>query len=363
MWLFYSHGEGATEKSVREPTSIFYKFFWTICSNCSVFLTSDRHPVVILQFFEVICRFGKFLIGNQDVPATELPLDRPSFLLQISKAMLGSFGILHADPAIRARVSDLFLRLVKDVRNAFLPILSELLSLLAPYLDLRQSPPFSTLFAGSQSTYNVTSSLWLLAGYPSFPSASDIPTTRPLRSSEQMYLFEATGILLSQLANTLQTVETVSQLLSPIVLNLKSYLKSVVGLSNFQVSASDLDNVCVHVSAIANVCKPFTSGRFSSFLSLFLELSSLVLAVYSADVVGDVRVVNQTLRERVFFFFHRMVDCLGLENRWTISDLLERTLFMYRPVVDALPFLECLRMMNQCAIRLKADSVGILERV
>eukprot|EP00762_Andalucia_godoyi_P006140 ANDGO_00376.mRNA.1 Exportin-T len=369
LWLFYSFGEGVTEKAAKDPSSCYFKLFWNTCSCQEQFLQLAKSPIVFLQYYEVVCRYGKFMLASSSSAASDGFRDESSLksraVSSVIRAMLGPCGIVHRDPAVRSRVSYLFLRLVKDLRQSLVVYLQEIIPQVAIHLQLRISTSQVSM-QNSARQYADQSTLWLFAGYQSAPPAAQYPPDRPLRAVEQMHLFEAVGILVAQQPDGAGTLMMATELLTPVVHAIRSFVfssGSPTDAGSLQVSASSIEPMADHISALGNLCKAFTSGRFPSFASLFRDLSSLVLSVYTAQVVGDARSARVVLREKVFLFFHRMIECMGTEFRWMAVELLVHTFAQSASSVDTAAILECIRMIMQCVMRFRSEAVSVLERV
>eukprot|EP01113_Clastostelium_recurvatum_P043579 TRINITY_DN7235_c0_g1_i4.p1 TRINITY_DN7235_c0_g1~~TRINITY_DN7235_c0_g1_i4.p1 ORF type:complete len:1068 (-),score=308.25 TRINITY_DN7235_c0_g1_i4:49-3252(-) len=319
LHLFYQLVEAisGTPEDVVKATELFFSQMMMLLASTPA-LSSHPHQAVQLAFFENMARFARYL------PA---PSTQPQYMLEVLQAFLDARGIRNPNPAVRHRACHLFRHFVKTLLSQLHPYLPQILESMQPLLvisyDVQKSVPF-------EDQVNFYEAIGRLIG------------TNPAVAQQQQHISVLMLPLLAQiddiLGKELYRRDTSDK---PYYTTILSQLVTVIGTfskgfgNNITVAKdpsaapsprangnSSNGNLSVSGNAIMTgnmsptraphmmtgqgmPASPSQSPASAQIRAFFLKALESVMRISSA-VPNSIE-----LRERTFFFVHRMVDCVG----------------------------------------------------
>ncbi|KAH9849715.1 ARM repeat-containing protein [Lenzites betulinus] len=303
-------------------------------------ISSYPHKTVVMQFFETVARYGDFFKVRKEC------------IMPTLQAMLDVRGLHSPESSTRSRVYYLFYRFIREDRNEIAPdVAVQLLNSIRDLLVIEVELP----------ELENPDSQDMLQEAVSAPSIFD----------SQLYLFEATGTLVSLLYRTPD--EAAALLLSvvrPLLDELSMSLQSVKGADDM------LPIIKVHhiIMALGNIAKGFPEypnpvpvGYTAPPLDVFREVGQAILVCLEA--MNIFRVVRDATR----FAFARILATTGSNVAQLIPTLMSNLLAHFEPteLVDFMNFIglsihklqeDLLDVLDQLIGPLSAHINGILAQ-
>ena len=306
--LLYSLGEINTEQDFLKADDVFFAPMLTslITSQASSF----PHRAVAVAWLETVSRYSKFLEQH------------PALVPTVLSALCDQRGLRHAHAAVRSRAAYIFLRLVKTVRP-----------LVLPYVD--------TVLAATTE---------FLTGLANAPSRSLL-----LDFDDRLHLFEVSGLLLGAELACERSQQYVQSIVAPHV----ACINELLSKSQPNSAVCDADSCTLlsqSIMAMGYLCKGFpapTDDSSQPALLVYQSATEVVLKVlyyYPAE---------QELQKKVLFFFHRMVDCLGLAVLYFLPPAVSTLL----PIVSTLLLCDLIQLIHQLMARFKAKMAPVMNEL
>ncbi|KAI5478878.1 Exportin-T [Pseudohyphozyma bogoriensis] len=248
---------------------------------CRSKIVTHSHPSVSLQFWEVVVRYHDFFKLC------------PEYIVEILPSFLDEHGLHQEDEAVKGRCFYLFSRFIFQAKATF---------------QAQVSGEFvSNILTRVQDLLPITSSL-----PDDEPATLDILTktaSQPSFFDSQLYLFEASGILISILNQIPdQQVMLLRAVINPLLVGLQSTVRTN------PVSQADFDAILKGhhlIMAIGNIAKGFPDLSARSpvatgeWVEVFKDATEKVLIV--AKEMASLLVIRNAAR----FFFNRIVATTG----------------------------------------------------
>eukprot|EP00276_Gloeochaete_wittrockiana_P016576 CAMPEP_0184335156 /NCGR_PEP_ID=MMETSP1089-20130417/3771_1 /TAXON_ID=38269 ORGANISM="Gloeochaete wittrockiana, Strain SAG46.84" /NCGR_SAMPLE_ID=MMETSP1089 /ASSEMBLY_ACC=CAM_ASM_000445 /LENGTH=788 /DNA_ID=CAMNT_0026659689 /DNA_START=49 /DNA_END=2412 /DNA_ORIENTATION=+ len=283
LTLVYQLGEALTEDMLKNADGEIGDMISSII-QCNV--AAYPHMAVTLMVFENVVRYARTICARQNVMA------------DILAAFLDQRGMRNSNPTVRGRVYYLFMRFVKTVRQS-----------LQPFLD--------NILQGVQDLLVISNERVVRSGVGTPKS----PLKTGVNNDDQLYLFEAVGMLLSSdLLPPHQQALYLKAILTPLVAGLEQIVAVQVATPGNRRGTAHAEAILSHIiTSIGNLTKGFPVGsiaiavgggsgpRREETWALFKQVLDATLRVTFALPL------NETLHSKMIFFLHRMVECLGAD--------------------------------------------------
>ncbi|KAI0359842.1 ARM repeat-containing protein [Trametes cingulata] len=289
-------------------------------------ISAYPHKTVVMQFFETVARYGDFFKVRKEC------------IMPTLQAMLDVQGLHSPESSTRSRVFYLFYRFIREDRNEISPEVA--VSLLESIRDL----------------------LVIQVELPELenPESQDIlqeAVSAPTIFDSQLYLFEATGTLVSLLNKTPdQAAAVLLSVVRPLLDELSVSLQAVKGPTDV------LPILRVHhiIMALGNIAKgfpeypnPVPEGYVAPPLDVFREVGQAILVCLEA--MNVFRVVRDATR----FAFARILATTGSTVAQLIPALMANLLAHFEPT-------ELIDFMNFIGLsihKLQEDMMDVLDQL
>ncbi|KAM9772273.1 exportin-T isoform 2-T2 [Syngnathus typhle] len=224
------------------------------------------HTSVTLEFFETVVRYDKFF--------TVEPQHIPGVLM----AFLDQRGLRHNSPKVRSRVAYLFSRFVKTLHKHMTSFIEDILTRIQDLLEL--APPDKT-----------------------FPA--------PLTSDDQLFIFEAAGVLIVSSESPAERKRALMRsLLAPLVDAFRLLLDKLSLETDEETQAAVADCLSHAVGFVSRTSKAFSNKQTvkqCGCTEVYRDCLHAFLPALSCPVQ------REALRSCVRSFLHRMIICMEEE--------------------------------------------------
>lgn len=272
------------------------------------------HSAVTLQFFETVVRYEKFF--NQE----------PQMIPDVLVAFMDERGLRHQSPRVRSRVSYLFSKFIKCLKAHMLNFTEDILKRLQDLLVL-------------------------------CPTENGVTQASLLSPDDQLYLFEATAVLIvsGQFSGDKKQV-LLKSLLTPVMRKFES-LAQRMPLEPMEQKRHDIAECMNHAIAVTSrTSKAFSSQqtmKACSSVSVYLE--ALQVFLQALDLPYEQTLLQAGVRQ----FLHRMVVCLEEE----VLPLVPRAFEQLLRNPDVKSVQELIPLINQIVSKFKKEVVPFLQRM
>ncbi|KAH7927937.1 ARM repeat-containing protein [Leucogyrophana mollusca] len=270
-------------------------------------ISAYPHPLVVMQFFETVARYGDFFKIRKEC------------MMPVLKAMIDSRGLHSADTAVRSRTYYLFHRFIREGRNDISQELS--VNLIEGIRDL----------------------LAIQIDLPTLDNPEDDILTEAIKNpglfDSQLYLFETVGTLISLLSKTPeQQASTLLSVVTPLLDDLSANLQLAKGGKDV------MPILRVHhiLMALGNTAKGFPDfpsvmpeGYVAPPLDVFRQVAQAILL--SLEAMNIFKAVRDATR----YAFARIIATTGSNVTHLIPPLMANLLAHFEPseLVDFMNFI------------------------
>jgi exportin-T len=238
----------------------------TITSN----LVQNQHRIVKLQYFENITRYYRFFqIYSQNIE-------------QVIDHFIGPHGLHNSDPKLRSRVSYLFSRFTKDLKNLLSNFIEKILNSIQDLLIIQS--PLQSQTLGQEG---------------------------PLSVDDQLFLYETVSVLIvsSNLEPKIKA-QLMKSLLSPLVGCFGELLTKYCEIQDEKIKLIYAKSLNAAMLVASRVSKGFSNQikvKDCECVELFLEILRIFLP--SINVTTHKNLIHVGFRQ----YLHRMIVCLDNE--------------------------------------------------
>ncbi|XP_037551554.1 exportin-T [Nematolebias whitei] len=232
--------------------------------SCGV--SNYQHPSVSLEFFETVVRYDKFFMVE------------PQHIPNVLMAFLDHRGLRHSSPKVRSRVAYLFSRFIKTLHKHMTAFIEDVLTRIQDLLEL--TPPENGLLA-------------------------------LLTSDDQLFMFEAAGVLIVSGESPLERKQTLMRsLLAPLMDAFRLLLAKLLQETEEERQAALADCLSHAVGFASRTSKAFSNKQTvkqCGCTDVYRDCLQNFLPALSCPVQRG------ALRSAVRSFLHRMIICLEEE--------------------------------------------------
>ena len=245
----------------------------TVTSN----LVENQHRIVKLQYFENLTRYYRFFQLY------------PQLIETAVDHFIGVHGLHNSDPKLRSRVSYLFSRFTKDLRNYLGNLVEKILNSVQDLIVI-WSP---------------------LQSLPNTPIAI-LEQEQKLRSSDdQLFLYETVSLLIvtSQLDPKLKA-QLMKNLLTPIISSFMLLINKYVETNDEKLKLIYANSLNMAMSIATRVSKGFSNVikvKDCECTDIFLEI--LRIFIQAININTHKHLIHSGIRQ----YLHRMIICIDTE--------------------------------------------------
>ncbi|XP_019753030.1 exportin-T isoform X1 [Hippocampus comes] len=302
-----SHGAHFSGDAVK--TGALQDMMTTLVS-CGV--SDYRHASVSLEFFETVVRYDKFFVAE--------PLHIPNVLM----AFLDRRGLRHDSPKVRSRVAYLFSRFIKTLHKHMTAFIEDILTRIQDLLEL--APPDKA-----------------------FPA--------PLTSDDQLFMFEAAGVLIVSGESPPERKRALMRaLLAPLMDAFRLLLDQLPLETDEETQAAVADCLSHAVGFVSRTSKAFSNKQTVKQCGC-TEVYRDCLRAFLPALSCPVR--RGALRGCVRSFLHRMIICMEEEVLPFIPAASEHML----KDCEAKDLQEFIPLISQIAAKFKRQVSPLLQQV
>eukprot|EP01126_Amoeba_proteus_P054254 TRINITY_DN6667_c0_g1_i5.p1 TRINITY_DN6667_c0_g1~~TRINITY_DN6667_c0_g1_i5.p1 ORF type:complete len:980 (-),score=177.52 TRINITY_DN6667_c0_g1_i5:39-2918(-) len=259
LYLFLRMGEGMSSE-LQEKTKEYY--VGAIETLIKKDIPSYPHRAVVLNYFDIILRYSRFLAGK-------------SIVYIIVKLMLDSRGVGNADEVIRSKACEIFCKILKNWNQDFRTLLPATMEALSGLLNLSMS------------------------------------LGKPKWSIDALHLLEGIGVIVGHLSpGTEEQAKYIEILLSTPVREMESIISNKLWLQDQPDNPHYTKLLCELILALGTFSKGFpvsVSKRNDNIKNYFTHPLKLILGVLQSLPESSL------IRQKTIFFLHRMVEVLGID--------------------------------------------------
>lgn len=265
--FFYMMGEVLPDKGCHFSGPASSSSPWYLMMNAVVHsrLSYHNHIAVKIQYFELLVRYERYFAA------------KPDDISLVLEAFLDERGLRNHHSVVRSRVSYLFLRFIKPIKNQLTGVAEQVLKRIEDLLF--------TLPDSDQGAY--------------------------LSSNDLLFMYEAAGILVaSSNCSPEQRCLLMNQLIRPGLDKLAFYypkMSETEDTTKLELYAMYLYHLMSYISRTTKVFPNHQTTRQSGCLQCFAEALPIILKGL------EVPVHKETLHSGVRQYLHRMIICLGDE--------------------------------------------------
>lgn len=321
LYLLYLIGEAIPSSQgnhfqVRSPKSdcLSEMIQATITSN----LVQNPHRIVKLQYFENITRYFRFFQLY------------PHLIEQVVDHFIGPHGLHNPDPKLRSRVSYLFSRYTKDLKNLLSNFIEKILNTIQDLLVI--SSPMQTPQTFGQDG--------------------------PLSTDDQLFLFETVSVLIvsSNLEPKIKA-QLMKSLLSPLVSSFSLLLNKYCEISDEKTKLVYAKSLNAAMLVASRVSKGFSNQikvKDCECVELFLEILRIFLP--SINVTTHKNLIHVGFRQ----YLHRMIVCLDNE----VFDYLPLTIeHLIKTSNEPKDMYDLIPLLNQIVNKYKQQIVRFMQTI
>ena len=289
-------------------------------------VSNHPHSSVRLQFFETCGRYDKLLTGQMLPP--------------VIAACLDGRGLRATDPLIRSRCSYLFAKIIKTSKSKLEGYIEEILVRLH---DLLLLPQFNQINDSSR-----------------------------LSNDDQLYLYEATAILVISSQFTVGKKESLlRQLLTPVIQSYTIYTTQMnIQPEPHRIRMAELMSHAIHLTS--RTSKAFSNSqtmRACNCVKIYTDAIAIFDKTLSLTKCEDpaLTLIYSALRQ----FLHRMVVCLDSEDMLPLlSHPLAALLGIHVPISHdfclaerSRPLQETIPLVTQILAKFKRDCIPLMREL
>ncbi|XP_065889699.1 exportin-T-like isoform X2 [Dysidea avara] len=264
---FYMMGEVLPDKGSHFSGPAVSNSPWYIMMNSIITsrLSYYSHIAVKIQYFELVVRYDKYFSTQ------------PDHISPVLESFLDERGLRNDHPVVRSRVSYLFLRFLKPLKNQIGGVAEQILKRIRDLLFV--------LPENDEGAY--------------------------ISSNDMLFMYEAAGILVA-ISNTSaeQRYLLMKQLIQPSLDKLALHypkMREVEDATKLEELANYLYHLMSYISRTTKVFVNHQTTRQSGCLQCYAEALPVILNGL------EVPVHKETLHSGVRQYLHRMIICLGDE--------------------------------------------------
>lgn len=287
-------------------------------------LVENPHRIVKLQYFEILARYHRFFHLYPHL--VETAIDH----------FIGLHGLHSTDPKLRSRVSYLFSRFTKDLRNYLGNFVEKILNAIQDLIVIwspLQSPPNTPIPMLEQE--------------------------QKLRSSdEQLFLYETVSLLIvtSQLEPKMKA-QLMKNLLSPIISSFMLLINKYVETSDQKLKLIFANSLNMAMSIATRVSKGFSNAikvKDCDCTDIFLEI--LRIFTQAIGINSHKSLIHAGVRQ----FLHRMIICIDNEVFEYVPASIEHFLKQSNEPKD---LHDLMPLLNQVMIKYKQQIVPFMQSI
>lgn len=272
------------------------------------------HLAVTVQFFETVVRYEKFFSQESET------------IPDVLVAFMDERGLRHQSPSVRSRLSYLFSKFIRSHKAQMLPFTEDILKQLQDLLVL-------------------------------CPTDNGLTTSSLLSPDDQLYLFEATAMLIVSGQFTAQKKELLlrSQL-TPVMRKFES-LAQRLPLEPVEQKRKDIAECMNHAIAVTSrTSKAFSNQQTMKACGCVpIYLEALQVFLQALDLPYEQPLLQAGVRQ----FLHRLVVCLEEE----VLPLVPRACEQLLRNPDVRSVQELIPLINQIVCKFKKEVVPFLQRM
>ncbi|XP_061662329.1 exportin-T isoform X2 [Syngnathoides biaculeatus] len=232
--------------------------------TCGV--SAHRHTSVTLDFFETVVRYDKFFVAE------------PRHIPDVLMAFLDQRGLRHQSPKVRSRVAYLFSRFIKTLHKHMTPFTEDILTRIQDLLE---------------------------------PAPPDKASSAPLTADDQLFAYEAAGVLIVSGESAPERKEALMRgLLAPAVAAFRTLLDKLAAETDEAAQAAAADGLSHAVGFVSRTSKAFSNKQTvkqCGCTEVYRDCLRAFLPALGCPVQRG------ALRGCVRSFLHRMIICLEEE--------------------------------------------------
>ena len=284
----------------------------TVTSN----IVENQHRIVKLQYFENLTRYFRFFQYY------------PNLIGQAIDHFIGPHGLHHSDPKLRSRVSYLFSRFTKDLKNLMSSFVEKILNSIQDLLIL-VNPLESTNIDQEQ-----------------------------LSSDDKLFLYETVSLLIvsSNLDSKIKA-QLMKSLLTPIINSFLLLLNKYCECQDEKLKLIYATSINVSMSVTTRVSKGFSNlvkVKDCECTDIFLEI--LRIFMQAINITTHKHLVHAGIRQYV----HRMIICIDNEILEYLPAIVEHFIRISNEPKD---LYDLLPLVNQIVSKYKQQVIGFMQTV
>ncbi|XP_061618613.1 exportin-T isoform X4 [Phyllopteryx taeniolatus] len=225
-----------------------------------------RHTSVTLDFFETVVRYDKFFIVE------------PQHIPDVLMAFLDQRGLRHDSPKVRSRAAYLFSRFIKTLHKHVTPFTEDILTRIQDLVE---------------------------------PAPPGKASSAPLTADDQLFVFEAAGVLIVSGESAPERKEALMRgLLAPPVAAFRPLLDELAAETDEEAQAAVADRLSHAVGFVSRTSKAFSNKQTvkqCGCIEVYRDCLRAFLPALGCPVQRG------ALRGCVRSFLHRMIICMEEE--------------------------------------------------
>ncbi|XP_061524197.1 exportin-T isoform X2 [Phycodurus eques] len=225
-----------------------------------------RHTSVTLDFFETVVRYDRFFIVE------------PQHIPDVLMAFLDQRGLRHNSPKVRSRAAYLFSRFIKTLHKHVTPFTEDILTRIQDLVE---------------------------------PAPPDKASSAPLTADDQLFVFEAAGVLIVSGESAPERKEALMRgLLAPPVAAFRPLLDKLAAETDEEAQAAVADCLSHAVGFVSRTSKAFSNKQTvkqCGCIEVYRDCLRAFLPALGCPVQRG------ALRGCVRSFLHRMIICMEEE--------------------------------------------------
>ncbi|EFA82882.1 armadillo-like helical domain-containing protein [Heterostelium album PN500] len=279
IYLLFQMGEGISA-TPEDTMKSFERFFgaMVVLLSSSKIVENELHQIVALIYFETVVRYAKY------IPADAQQLN------SILMTFLDIRGVHNRNPVVRSRAGYLLNKLVKQLKVQLFPFINKIIESLKNHLII------------------------------SYEIQKEVPF------DEQLNFYESLGVLIGGASLSPQEEQNyVEKILTSPYQKMEEIITKALYKSDTKENPFYTTQLVQLISVIGTFSKGFTPVNNStgtlkpephSYKIYFTK--SLLLIIQLPNLIQQ----NEEIKSRTFFYMHRMVDCLGVDLKPMLPEIL-----------------------------------------
>lgn len=287
-------------------------------------LVENPHRIVKLQYFEILARYHRFFHLYPQL--VETAIDH----------FISVHGLHSTDPKLRSRVSYLFSRFTKDLRNYLGNFVEKILNSIQDLIVI-----------------------WSPLQCPPNTPTSVLEQEQKIRSSdEQLFLYETVSLLIvtSQLEPKMKA-QLMKNLISPIISSFMLLINKYIETNDEKLKLIFANSLNMAMSIATRVSKGFSNAikvKDCDCTNIFLEILRIFIQAISINTHKNL--IHAGVRQ----FLHRMIICIDSEVFEYVPISIEHFL---KQINEPKDLHDLIPLLNQVMIKYKQQIVPFFQTI